>query len=186
MLTNMVTEMNQSLTDVSSIASQNSEDIADLKLTCSNLNTLITRKTDDLQAILDDHEYRITTLEHRPLALVRYRTGESYVRSQLTYGTYGNLYQVAKDFVATTMEADIEAGNIVAVTVEGSAVITVINERVDELAQSVDTITTSVNTVSETVATVSDTVDTLSGRVDSIEMQLDEFVSENDVIQGTL
>ena len=200
LLTNNVTEMNHLLTDLTNTVSQNSQEIADLKMTCSNLNVLINNKTEDLQAMLDDHEYRIKTLEQRPLALVRYQTGNSYVRSQLTYSTYGDLYQVAKDFTATTMDSDIEAGNIVMVSPGGSIIIDQINDRIEALDTSIETVTASVNTISETVSTIDDRVDDvetnvttvtstvadLTERVDNAEEVLAYTIVENDTIQGGL
>lgn len=158
MLTNMVTEMRHSLRDMSHTVETHSTEIDNLKITCDNLRTLIEHNTSDLQAILDDHEYRITTLEQRPLALVRYVSGTSYVRSQLTYDTYGTLYQAAKDFTATTMEADIENGNIVPLSVEGSEIIEHLEEKID----------------------------VVSDRVTTVESDLNQMISVFDTIQGTL
>lgn len=66
------------------------------------------------QTTLENHETRITTLEGIPLAVIWYRDGFNFVKGQLTYTTYGVLYQAAKNFTASgNFQNDINLGNLV-------------------------------------------------------------------------
>ena len=72
--------------------------------------------TDAHQATLESHETRITALEGIPLAVIWYREGFEFVKGQLTYTTYGVLYQAAKNFTASgNFQNDINLGNLVPV-----------------------------------------------------------------------
>lgn len=179
LLTNKVTEMSQSMTDLSSAVDQNAADIAELKITCNNLQTQITNNKTDVQAILDDHEYRIRTLEQRPLALNRYHTDTDYVRSQLIYQVYGQLYQAAKDFKSTTFDEDVANGNLVPLTIEGSEII-------DALSDKVDAITVDLTNVSNKVDKTDADLAELTIRVDDVEDILTYVVTESDTLIGTL
>lgn len=164
MLTNMVTEMRNSLRDVSNQVDQNTNEIADLKITCNNLSTKIDRNVSDLEARIEDHEYRITTLEQRPLALVRYTAGNEYVAPQLIYSTYGDLYQAAKNFTATTLANDIALGNIVALKVDQQVIIDLV----------------------EQVNHVQADLTALETHVDEVETELNDKISIFDTIQISL
>ena len=68
------------------------------------------------QTTLENHETRITALEGIPLAVIWYRDGFDFVKGQLTYTTYGVLYQAAKNFTASgNFQNDINLGNLVPV-----------------------------------------------------------------------
>ncbi len=161
MLTNMVTEMRNSLNDVSYQVDKNTNDIADLNTTVSNLNIKIDNNMSDITARLDDHEYRIRTLEQRPLALVRYIPHNEYVAPQLVYNTYGDIYQTAKSFTATTLAADIAAGNLVPLKVDQTVIV--------DVTQRVEALETGIVATNE--------------HIDQVEEQLDDYISKFDTIQ---
>lgn len=57
---------------------------------------------------------RVKALEERPIAIKRYAAEAEFVPAQLTYTTYGELFQTTTTFVADgDMETDIAAGKIV-------------------------------------------------------------------------
>lgn len=68
------------------------------------------------QDYLERLDARVTALEGVPLAVIWYREGFQFVKGQLTYTTYGVLYQAAKNFTASgNFQNDINLGNIVPV-----------------------------------------------------------------------
>lgn len=102
----------------------------------AQLDSEVEANYNDFDARIRSLDERVTTLESRPLALYRYGEGIKFTRSQLTYSSYGQIYQVAKDFTASgNMNEDIENGNIVPLTINGE--IATINNTLSDLIDRV-------------------------------------------------
>ena len=87
-------------------------------------------------ARLDDHEARITRLENIPLATVRYTEGFNFTTGQLTWNTYGQLYQTTVAFTANgNFESEIAAGRIVPLT-QNAQDLSALIERVGEVEET--------------------------------------------------
>lgn len=73
-----------------------------------------TTKISSLEELNADLIERIEKLESIPLAIIRYANGVEFVRGQLTYSTYGVMYQVAKDFTVSESISDaVKNGNLI-------------------------------------------------------------------------
>ena len=82
----------------------------------TRIDTLEGRVTVD-EANIADLTTRIKALEDKPDALAFYTNGRALKSAQLTYPTFGTLYQCMKDFTASgDVAADVLAGNIIPVT----------------------------------------------------------------------
>lgn len=65
---------------------------------------------------INEHDERISKLEEIPLATLSYNAGTQFVKGQLTWTKYGELYQATKDFIANGIIAeDIDTGCLVPV-----------------------------------------------------------------------
>jgi hypothetical protein len=119
---------------------------------------------------LDNLEYRVTVLEQRPLALVRYQTGKEYQPSQLVYNEYGALYQSTTTFVATTFDADVDAKKIIPLAVETTVIETITHE-----VTNLQTITTQ----------LSQAIDNANEQIGNIQISLANVDDELTFYQGT-
>ena len=165
----------------------NKNNISSLTIQVQNLATIV----NGYAAQISDLQNRVTALEARPYALVKYEEGKDFLRSQLTWKGYGELYQATQNFEAVgNIDIDIASGKLVPVIKDSSeyaALIARINE-VDEVATSASTDAASaVQTVSEvesTVTELSTTVGNISGTVSTLDTtvsSMGETVSQ----QGT-
>lgn len=94
----------------------------------------------NLQTIQDLNE-RLTAIESRPLALTVYAPGKSLKAGQLTYPTFGVIYQCENDFTATNVEYDINKGNVVPISpneADVSALMTRLNEMSDDVNEATE------------------------------------------------
>lgn len=105
-------------------------------------------KIADYEKIIADHEKRITKLEQIPLALVPYVPGKEYTAGQLTWTHYGALYQVRKNYTASTskptaddnLEYDASRGYLTQISGGGDVPIDVheLIERIEAMEKELD------------------------------------------------
>ena len=127
-------------------------------------------------------EARLAALEAIPLATHKYRQGDTYIRSQLTWVNIGTLYQVKEQFVASgNIQTEIEAGYLIPLTVDGDVVVESLIARMDiveqETADAVATVAgydTIINQVQETTAACEAQVNNLN----TVVMTFDERINK--------
>jgi chromosome segregation ATPase len=124
-------------------------------------------------------EARIYALEQRPLALVTYVEGKEFKTSQLTWKSYGQLYQCAKAFTASgDFNKDVGLGNLVPIAADS----TDISAIEAELREVVET----ANDASSTATATAETVDAMSGAVSELQEQTSTLNDQVSTINGTL
>lgn len=147
-------------------------------------------------------EARIYALEQRPLALVTYVEGKEFKTSQLTWKSYGQLYQCAKAFTASgDFNKDVGLGNLVpiaadstdisAIEAELREVVETVNDAasvateaantVSTMADDVSAVSTGLSEVQEQVGTLSDTVGTQGATIEGLNttvLALNEDIDE--------
>ena len=124
-------------------------------------------------------EARIYALEQRPLALVTYVEGKEFKTSQLTWKSYGQLYQCAKAFTASgDFNRDVGLGNLVPIAADA----TDISAIEAELREVVET----ANDASSTATATAETVDAMSGAVSELQEQTSTLNDQVSTINGTL
>lgn len=93
---------------IQKLSTQITENTKKIKENTDNITTLTNT--------VNDHEERIVKLEAIPFATLPYKKDVEFVKGQITYTTYGKLYQVTENYNATgDMTADIESGKLVKV-----------------------------------------------------------------------
>lgn len=132
---------------------------------------------------LNDHERRIQVLEAIPLATVSYKAGREFTRAQLTWKTYGDLYQVAVAYTATgDFDRDVANGFLVEVATS-AADVTALTERVNE----VEDVATSAQTTAEGFAAAitdnTNQISTLNSSVSTITTSLQTAQSDISTLQ---
>lgn len=131
------------------------------------LNTKITNilaNDESYDARLDDHERRITKIESIPLATLSYNQGIQFVKAQLTWKIFGEIYQVTRNYTATgNFEKDIADGYLVRLA-EGTTDLTTLIEKVNSLE-------TTVTSASETATSAAETVTEFESRLSAVETE---------------
>ena len=140
--------------DLSNQVSTNTNAIETLQGQLTTLNTRVNDSTSELSSRLDNLEYRVTVLEQRPLALVRYQSGKEYQPSQLVYNEYGALYQSTTTFTATTFDADVAANKLVPLSIGGTSIIQNITQDIQTIQQSITQLTDSMNDANEQIGNI--------------------------------
>ena len=80
----------------------------------TNLRNVFNDNITSINSRLTSLEGRVSALEAVPIAIHKYREGEDYIKSQLTWNTIGQLYQVNNAFTASgNLQDEVDAGNIV-------------------------------------------------------------------------
>ena len=140
----------------------NKNNIASLTTRVANLEA----NGESYDTRLDDHERRITVLEAIPLATWSYRAGNEFVRAQITWKTYGQLYQVTRNYTASgNFERDIAEGNLVPITTNASDLIAITDrlDAVETTANNANDIATSTqNTVEGFASSITDNTNSIS------------------------
>lgn len=123
----------------------------------TELQATVESDNEELAARIDDLDARVRVLENRPLALYKYNQGVEFVRSQLTWSTYGQIYQVARDFTASgNMETDINNGYLVPLIVDGDVVTAAFESRIETLESGLSVTNEAIDTIETSVQSHSD------------------------------
>lgn len=153
----------------------NTNNIAALTARVATLESANTNKDRIIEEILG----RLEALERIPLALVAYKEGQQFIRSQITWLAYGNLYQATRDFVASgSFMQDVGLGYLVPVIKEASPY--------DALLERVADIETTANDASSTATATAETVDAMSSSVSELQEQTSTLNDQVSAINGTL
>ena len=167
MLTNAVNELRTTVSDHETRITQNTNAI-------NHLTDAMNANTSDLNARLNDLDARLRIIEARPLALYKYGANKEMKKSQLTWEKYGELYQVARDFIASgNLTADINNGNIVPLSIDGAIQLDFgqFAEDLNALRDDIASINAEVADKAEasTVTTLNEDVEDLQSRVTDTE-----------------
>ena len=156
----------------------NTENITTLTTTVNNLVTL----TNELKSQIIDLQNRLAAVEDRPYALVHYELNKGFLRSQLTWRAYGELYQATRDFTAAgNFQVDIDNGNLTPVqagTIDLSGLIdrietcettsTEANATANAAKDEADLLNTTVTEQGTQISTNTTAIETNSGAISSL------------------
>lgn len=157
--------MNERMDTMDAQLTTNTHNIETIQTQIQNIITKYDNKTSDLEARVDDLDIRVTTLEKRPLALVRYQANKEYQPSQLVYNQYGTIYQSARAFTATTLDADVTNGNLVPLSIQGEAVIQTITEQITQLQTFETTVNQTINQLTQQIGNIESSLETVDEEV---------------------
>jgi chromosome segregation ATPase len=79
----------------------------------TNLRNVFNDNITSINSRLTSLEGRVSALEAIPIAIHKYRDGDEYIKSQLTWENIGELYQVNTNFTASgNLQNEVDAGYI--------------------------------------------------------------------------
>lgn len=142
----------------------NTNNIASLTARVSTLEAANAAKDTLLTEIIS----RIEALERIPLALVPYNENVNFIRSQITWRGYGELYQATKNFTASgDFMMDVGLGNLVPVIKDAS--------EYDGIINRVATVETTANDAAEAVSTLTPIVEGHSTAIGQLTTDVEEL-----------
>lgn len=148
-----------------------------IELNKNNIAALTDRVTtlesngESYDARLDDHERRIQVLEAIPLATISYKAGREFVRAQLTWLHYGELYQVTRNFTASgNFDKDVADGYLVKLS-DNAVDLTALTDKVNEVEATA-------NSANDTAISARDTVEGFATRISANEEAIEANNSE--------
>jgi peptidoglycan hydrolase CwlO-like protein len=155
-------ELQSEIDNLNGQVTLNTNNIATLTAKVATLESANAAKDTLLAEIIE----RLEALERVPLALVAYKENVEFIRSQITWKGYGELYQATKNFTASgNFMTDVTLGNLVPVAADAQD-ISALSERIEEVA----TVATEANSTAETVSeTVDDMITTVSDISDTVD-----------------
>lgn len=152
----IINEQGEEINSLKGQVELNKNNITNLTLLVKSLEQSDANQNLTIEALIK----RIEALEAIPLALVSYKADKEIKRSQLTYQTYGELYQAAETFTASgDFMSDVNAGYLVPISENAGDL--------SELIQKVNQIETTVNesyTNSQINKLLEDKVDKIEGK----------------------
>lgn len=140
-------QLQDTLNEVRTQVNTNTIDIQSLKDDTAIIRSTVQSNYNELDMRLTTLETRVSRLEAIPLATLSYTEGKEYVRGQLTWTKWGQLYQVCKAFTASgNITTDISMGCLVPLSVDGNVEMQSVEARIQNNAAAIDTITGIVTT----------------------------------------
>ena len=178
----IIEQQNILIQNISNQTELNKNNIASLL----NRVSLLEQNGESYDARLDNHELRITKLEAVPLATVLYKRDVHFVKGQITWETHGELYQVAKDFVASgNFNNEIIAGNIVPCVV-GDVDVAGVMARIDAIEDNVNTAVENANAAAATVDTLTEEYTPILTTVGEHTTQIGEINTSLTSVEGNV
>lgn len=112
-----ITNLEALIAEQAAINTAQQTQIDDLSTAVSNLNESVTYNLAQFSDQIEALAARVSALEAVPIAIHKYRDGDEYIKSQLTWNTIGQLYQVNNAFTASgNIQDEVDAGNIIPLT----------------------------------------------------------------------
>lgn len=182
-----INEIRVTVADHDNKINKNTADIA-------NLSANTNYKFDEIDGILNDHEVRITALEAIPFAIRRYRKDIEFKAGQLTYVTYGEVFQVTHDFTASgIITNEINNGYVTPLIIDGDVTLEAVMRRLSHVEDEVNEMDTKVDGALDTVSgydeiiagvqtTTQDCVERV-GEVETTVQTFDERISRAEEIE---
>lgn len=114
-----ITNLEALIAEQAAINTAQQTQIDDLSTAVTNLNNTVTYNLAQFSDQIAALAARVAALEAIPLAIHMYREGDTYIRSQLTWNTIGELYQVANGFTVINepMSDHIDNGDIIPLSI---------------------------------------------------------------------
>ena len=161
-------------TEIDSLSGQvelNKNNIASLTTRVMTLESANAAKDTLLAEIIS----RIEKLERIPLALVSYAEGVNFIKSQITWRGYGELYQVTRNFTASgDFMMDVGLGYLVPVIKDSSEYQGILN-RVSEVEETATGATEEAHAATEAVSSLSTIVDGHSTAIGQLTTDVNEL-----------
>lgn len=105
--------LQQTVTNLVEIVNGHTTAIEQNATDLTNLRNVFNDNITSLNSRLTSLEGRVSALEAIPIAIHKYRDGDEYIKSQLTWENIGELYQVNTNFTASgSLQDEVDAGYI--------------------------------------------------------------------------
>jgi len=150
---------------------KNANDIAELKAAVASDNN-------ELDLRLTSLETRVSRLEAIPLATLSYAKDTEFVKGQLTWTRWGQLYQVAKGFTASgNITTDIHLGYLIPLSVDGDVETQSLENRIQNNTNAIDELITLTTTHTSDISTLKE--DMTTAQNDIMALQTDVETATN-------
>ena len=157
----------------------NKNNIAELTTRVTALET----NSNDVADTLNDHERRILILEAIPLATWSYHAGNEFQRAQITWKSYGQLYQVTRSYTASgNFEQDIADGYLVPITTNASD-LAAITERLSEVETTANSANDIATSTQSTVEGFASSITDNANAIQTVTQKADK--NESDILSMT-
>jgi chromosome segregation ATPase len=146
---------------------KNANDIAELKATVASDNN-------ELDLRLTSLETRVSRLEAIPLATLSYAKDTEFVKGQLTWTKWGQLYQVPKGFTASgNLTTDISMGYLIPLSVDGDVETQSLENRIQNNTSAIDSLITLTSTHSTDIAGLRTDLTTVQSDVTTMQTDIE-------------
>lgn len=145
---------------------KNANDIAELKATVQSDNT-------ELDLRLTSLETRVSRLEQIPLATLSYAKDIEFVKGQLTWNKWGQLYQVTKGFTASgNLTTDISLGYLVPLAVDGDVETMSVENRIQNNATAIDQLIALTTTHTTDISDLKADMETAQSDIETLQTDM--------------
>ena len=146
---------------------KNANDIAELKATVASDNN-------ELDLRLTSLETRVSRLEAIPLATLSYAKDTEFVKGQLTWTKWGQLYQVTKGFKASgNLTTDISMGYLIPLSVDGDVETQSLENRIQNNTNAIDELITLTTTHTSDISTLRTDLTTAQSDITALQTDME-------------
>ena len=146
---------------------KNANDIAELKATVASDNN-------ELDLRLTSLETRVSRLEAIPLATLSYSKDTEFVKGQLTWTKWGQLYQVTKGFTASgNITTDIHLGYLIPLSVDGDVETQSLENRIQNNTNAIDELITLTTTHTSDISTLKEDMTTAQSDITTLQTDVE-------------
>jgi len=172
-------QMKDAVNELRTQVTKNTADIETNTTAIADLRATVASENSDLDARLNSLDIRVTKLESIPYATYSYTTGFHFVKNQLTWKTYGQLYQVTKPFTASgNITTEINLGYLVPLTVDGDVETQAIESRLQANTEAIDTLQTDLSTVTTDLTTAKSDITEIKSDLNDVGEAVAEAASD--------
>lgn len=163
-LRTIINEQSEQIENLEGQVELNKNNITDLTLRVKSIEQSDANQNLTIEALIK----RIEALEAIPLALVSYKADKEIKRSQLTYQTYGELYQAAETFTASgDFMSDVNAGYLVPV-IKDADNITNLTSRINDVENDIESINENVSSNTSTINDIKSSQTEMTSNISSL------------------
>lgn len=146
---------------------KNANDIAELK-------AIVASDNNELDLRLTSLETRVSRLEAIPLATLSYAKDTEFVKGQLTWTKWGQLYQVTKGFTASgNITTDIHLGYLIPLSVDGDVETQSLENRIQNNTNAIDELITLTTTHTSDISTLKEDVTTAQSDITTLQTDVE-------------